>query len=80
MTPNEVSYYIFNLMYADQVLPETDTIKFLGLQLDSHLTWKTHTNSLLNKLSTACFITRRLSYMLKSDTMRIIYYAHFHIL
>jgi hypothetical protein len=80
MTLNEVSYYTFNLMYADQVLPETDTIKCLGLQLDSHLMWKTHTNSLLNKLSTVCFIMRRLSYMLNSDTMTILYYAHFHTL
>jgi len=31
LTQNEVSYSTFNLMYDDHVLPETDTIKFLGL-------------------------------------------------
>ena len=80
LTPNKVSYYTFNLMCADQVLPETDIIKFFGLQMDSHLMWKTHINSLLNTLSTVHCNMRRLSCTLNSDTLWITHYAHFHTL
>ena len=45
-TPHKVHYYPLNLPYADQIVVETDTVKFQGLQLDSHLTWKIHINSL----------------------------------
>ena len=55
-TPHEVCYYPLNLTYADQILVETNTVKFLVLRLDSHLSWKTHINSLLCKLSTACVL------------------------
>jgi hypothetical protein len=79
-TPQKVHYYPLHLTYADQILVETDTVKFLGLQLDSHLTWKTHINSLLHKLSIECFTVRRLSHILNIDTQRIVYFVHFHTL
>ena len=78
--PHKVCCYPLNLIHADQILVETNTIKFLGLQLDSHLTWKTHINSLLHKLSTVCFIMRRVSHILNIDTLRIVYFVHFHTL
>ena len=43
---HQVCYYPLNLTYVDQILVKTDTVKFLGLQLYSHLTWKTHINYL----------------------------------
>jgi hypothetical protein len=39
--------YPLHLIDADQILSVTDTIKFLGLHLDSHLSWKYHTNVFL---------------------------------
>ena len=78
--PHKVHYYPLNLTHADQILVETNTVKFLVLRLDSHLSWKTHINSLLPKLSTACFIMRRISHILNIDTMKIVYFVHFHML
>ena len=78
--PHKVCCYPLNLTYADQILVEINTVKLLGLQLDSHHTWKTHINSLLHKLSTVCFIMRRLSLMLNIDTLRIVHFVHFHTL
>lgn len=52
-------------------------ITFLGLPLDSHLLWKFHTSVLVKKLNLACFIMRKLSYVLNIDTLRIVYFAHF---
>jgi hypothetical protein len=79
-TPLTVRYYPLNLTYADQIFVETNTVKFLGLQLDSHITWKTHINSLLHKLSAVCFILRRLSHILNIDTLRVVYFVYFHML
>jgi hypothetical protein len=80
LSPIKFSQYPINLIYADQTLVETNTIKFLGLQLDSQLTWKTHIHYLLNKLSTVCCVMRRLSQILNIKTLRIVYFAHFHSL
>jgi hypothetical protein len=79
-TAHKVCYYPLNLTYADQILVKTSTVKFLGLQLDSHRTWMTYINSLLRKLSTVYFIMRRLSHILNIDTLRIVYAVHFHTL
>jgi hypothetical protein len=56
------------LVYVEQTLVELDNLKFLGLQLDNHLTQKLHTDLLLHKLSNACFVIR-LSYILGIDAM-----------
>ena len=72
--------YPLHLIYADQTLSVTDTIKFLGLHLDSHLSWKSHTNVLVKKLSSVCYVIGKLSYVLNIDALRIIYFAHFQSL
>jgi hypothetical protein len=59
---------------------EAATIKLLGLQLDSQLTWKAHINILLNKLSSVCYIMRRLVHILNLETLKVVYFAHFHSL
>jgi hypothetical protein len=65
--------------YKDQILTETNNRMFLGLQLDNHLTWKIRINQLLHKLSTACFVVRRLFHVLNTDdALRITYFAYFH--
>ena len=79
-TPHKVCCFPLNLTYADLILVQTNNVKFLGLQLDSHRTWMTHINSLLYKLSTVCFIMRTLFHILNADTLRIVYFVHFHTL
>jgi len=37
-----------------------------------------HINYLLNKLSVVCFIMRRLVHMLNVETLKTVYFAHFH--
>ena len=43
IAPTKVPFYPLNLIYFDQILVGTNTVKFLGLQFDSHLMWKTQT-------------------------------------
>jgi len=79
-TATKVSFCPLNLAYANHNLVKTYTVKLLGLQWGSHLTCKTCIYSLLNKFGTVCFVTRRLSYILNSETLRVVYFAHFHTL
>jgi hypothetical protein len=62
------------------LLHDVETIKFLGLQLDNHLTCKGHINVLLHKLSTACFLMRKLYYILNINGLKTVYYAYYHSL
>ena len=40
-----------NIKYNDVAITESDITKYLGLYLDSHLTWKYHIDALSKKLS-----------------------------
>jgi len=78
--PTKSSLYPLNLPYTGWILVELNNIKFLGPQLDSQCTWKMHINYLLNKLSVICFIVRRLVHILNIETLKAVYFAHFHSL
>jgi hypothetical protein len=79
-TPSKLNYCPLSLIHNDQVLSEQAVIKFLGLHLDRHLSWETHLNHLLSKLSWVCFIMRKLSHVLNTESLRIVYFAHFQSL
>jgi hypothetical protein len=49
ITPTKVSFCPLILTYVDHLLIKTDTIKFFGLQLASHITWRTYINCLLSE-------------------------------
>jgi len=50
-TPTKFSHYPLNLVYADQPAIELGTLKYFGLWLDNHFTWKPHIDFLLCKLA-----------------------------
>jgi hypothetical protein len=54
--------------------------KFLGLYIDNHLNWKNHINQLNPKLSRACCAVRFMLHISNTDTLKTIYFAHFHSL
>jgi hypothetical protein len=41
--------------YVDKTVEDVETTKFLGLQVDSNLNWKTHIQYIIPKLGSACF-------------------------
>jgi hypothetical protein len=79
-TPTKFLHYPLQLTYEGKILTGAHNIKFLGLQLDIQLTRKTHIDQLVQKLSTAYFIMRRLVHILHTDTPRTVYFAYFHSL
>jgi len=77
LTPAKLSHYPLTLVYDDLAATELDTLKFFGLYLDNHLSWKPHVDFLLHNLGIACFVIRRLSHVLGIDAIRTAYYSYF---
>jgi hypothetical protein len=75
-TPMKLVQYPLNLVYFDQT--ELDNLKFLGLLIDSHFTWKFHIDLLLHKMSTACCMVRKLSHVLGRDAIKSAYSSYSH--
>jgi hypothetical protein len=67
-----------NLANADKLVKETTSIKFLGMQTDDHLNWKSNVDQILPKMSTACFVVRRLFHTLNINVLWMVYFAYFH--
>ena len=52
--------------------------KFLGLELDKNVSWKNHVQKILPKLSSTCYLARRMYPCCKSDTLEMIYFTYFY--
>ena len=69
-TSSKALIYPLNIIHVDQTLAVAETTKFLGLLVDSHLSQKSQVNVLLKKLGSACFMMRKISYILNTGTLR----------
>lgn len=66
-----------NLPYAGQFLPDIESEKFLGLQLDRQISLKNHVSFLIKKLSSAYCVMRQLNHVLTFYSLKLIHFAHF---
>ena len=62
------------------VIKETDSTKFLGLEVNKTLSWKNQIDNLLPKLSSACFAIRSMLPYCNIISIKTIYFAYFHAL
>lgn len=75
-TPNALDYSL-HLAYNGQDLNFDDDVKFLGVCLDGHLTWKQYSDNLINKLSTVTSMLRKLQPIVSRQVLRMVYFSHF---
>jgi hypothetical protein len=68
----------FRIIYQNKLLSGVNNIKLLGLQIEKNLNWKTHVHNLLPKLSSACYLIRRMYPFFNKHTLKMIYYAYLH--
>jgi hypothetical protein len=68
----------FRIIYQNKLLSGVNNIKLLGLQIDKNLNWETHVHYLLPKLSSACYLIRRMYPFFNMHTLKMIYHACFH--
>jgi hypothetical protein len=74
------NYYNVNIQikYYQKGITNATEIKFFGLIIDDTLSWKQHTEHLVNKMCTACYALRNIKHVVPIDTLRVIYFAHIH--
>jgi len=68
----------FNIIHGNKKIANVYNTKFLGLTLDNTLSWKTHTDTIIPKLSSASFALRVVKPFLSPDSLKMIYYSYFH--
>jgi len=61
-----------------QFITKSNHIKFLGLTINDSMTWKTHIDVIVPKLSSACFAVQSVKPYVSHQTLKTIYYAYFH--
>jgi hypothetical protein len=51
---------------------------FLGLTIESSLTWERYIEDVIKKLSPACHMIRNIKPLMSINTLKIIYHSYFH--
>ena len=59
-------------------IPQVHEVKFLGVWVDSNLTWNKHINTLENKIKQNRHLLRNAKYLLDKQTKRMIYFSHIY--
>ena len=67
-------FLIHTVIHVDHTLTIAETTKFLGMIWT--VTFQSHINVLLKKLSALCSIMRKLSYMLNIVTLTTVHFAY----
>ena len=71
------SPFDLNFGHGNKKITNTCTTKFLGITLESTLSWKTHIDTTVPKLSSATFAIRTVKPYLSQDSLKMIYYSYF---
>jgi large-conductance mechanosensitive channel len=74
-TQSNVSCNPLTIVYGSKLLTKVVNFKFICPIIDKHLSWSSHINKLLSKLSTVYYTIRKLSSVL--NILRIVYFANF---
>jgi hypothetical protein len=64
-----------NITYENNYITKVNDLKFLGLNINDTLTWKSCIETILPKLSSACFAIKP---FVSQQILKAIYYSHFH--
>lgn len=71
----DISNIIPELFINGDKIERVETFKFLGVIIDSNLSWKYHIEMLSNKISKYCGILAKLKHYLPSFILRTLYYS-----
>jgi hypothetical protein len=62
-----------NITYENNYIAKVNDLKFLGLSINNTLTWKSHIETILPKLSSACFAMRSIKLLVSQQMLKAIY-------
>jgi hypothetical protein len=66
------------LKYMDKQINTTLCTEFLGVTLDSTLSWQGQITKVIANLNSTCFAIRTLKLFLNIEDLRIVYFAFVH--
>jgi hypothetical protein len=66
------------ILYDNMEISNSTCIKFLGVNIANTPSWKNHIDSLIPKLSSACYAIRAIKPFINQKTVLMVYYANFH--
>ena len=69
---------VTEIEYEDEQINIANETKFLGLYINNTLSWKTHIESIKNKLSSACYVMRLVKPYVTANTLKMIYCFYFY--
>jgi hypothetical protein len=72
---NEIKTQIIT---SNSIITNINSTKFLGLIIDSTLSWKDHITGLISKLNKACYAIRATKPFMSLEVMKMIYYSYVH--
>jgi len=67
-----------NITCGNNYITKVNDLKFLGLNINNTLNWKSHIETILPKLSSACFAMRSIKLLVSQQMLKAIYYSHYH--
>jgi hypothetical protein len=70
--------YDFQTSYENRQITKAQNIKFLGIIIDSNLSWKHHIDDIIRKLNKVCFAISSVKPFMSLEVMRLIYFSYFH--
>ncbi|CAD0198524.1 unnamed protein product [Chrysodeixis includens] len=65
-----------NISYNNSPIKQIHSAKFLGITLDTHLSWKEHINNLCTKINRFVFALRKVKDVTSRDTSIMVYHAY----
>ena len=73
--PQKLVNYSINLMINNQTLTYEDSIKYLGIMIDSHLNWKSQVNYISKKIKRNIGILSKLRHYVSLKTLANLFYS-----
>ena len=71
-------YRVLTVSYKAKCIDEAINLKFLGIQIDGHITWRNHIDQIIPKPRVVCSMVRQMYHICNNDTLSLIYFAYFH--
>jgi hypothetical protein len=64
--------------FGNRMIATAQSLKFLGVTIDTSLTWKHHTGELTSRLNKACYAIRSTEPFMSLDVLRSTYFSYAH--
>ena len=64
--------------FGNRKIATTQSLKFLGLAIDTSLTWKHHIGELTSRLNKACYAIRSIKLFMSLDVLKSKYFLYGH--